>query len=53
MEMAREALEKEVDIIQIIRSNRLVHTALMKLLGDSAYRELKARSQFEHIDLPR
>ena len=53
MEKAREALEKEVDIIQIIRSNRLVHTALMKLLGDSAYRELKARSQFEHIDLPR
>ena len=49
MEMARAAISKEVDIVELIRSNRFVHLALKHLLDPTVHKQLKARSQFKKI----
>ena len=51
MDKAREALEKEVDIIKMIRSRRFVNMALKHLLNPVHRKELKSRSKYQEIDI--
>ena len=51
MEKARASLNKEVDIIKLIRSRRFVHAALKQLLDPALRKELKQKSRFEVIDI--
>ena len=50
MRKAREALEKEVDILRLIRSRRFVHMALKQLLDPTLHKELKAKSMFKDVE---
>ena len=45
MEQAHETLEKEMDVIEVIRFRRFVTLALKKTLTPELYQELKAHSQ--------
>ena len=49
LESACEALEKEVDIVKIVRSKRLMHIALKHLLLPEVYRKFKQESRFTKI----
>ena len=49
MDEALKSLEREVDVIDLIRSNRFVHIALRHLLQPVLYEELKAQSKFVDI----
>ena len=48
---ARASLEKEVDILKLIRSRRFVHLALKHLLDPQLRKEFKEKSQFKEIFL--
>ena len=50
---ARASLEKEVDVLKLIRSRRFVHLALKHLLDPPLRKEFKARSQAKEINLPK
>ena len=50
MEQARKALEKEVDVIRLIRSRRYFNLALKHLLDPEVVKELKSRSLLKEID---
>ena len=50
MNEARKALEKEVDILEMIKSRRFIHMALRHLLDPALHKELEARSKFVEID---
>ena len=50
MDQARKTLEKEVDIIEMIRSRRFVHLTLYHLLEPSVRKQLKAESQFVEVN---
>ena len=50
MEKAYEALEKEVDIIRMIKSRRFVELALKKLLDKPLRKQLRIQSQLHEID---
>ena len=49
MENACAALEKEVDIVKIIKSKRFAHMALKHLLLPEMYKKFKHKSQFTKI----
>ena len=49
MQKARESLEKEIDIIEMIRSRRFVNMALKHLLDANLFKELKEKSKFVQI----
>ena len=49
--MAREALSKEADILNILRTHRFVLMALKHLLDPALRKELKTRSKCKEIDL--
>ena len=49
MDKALAVLEKEVDIVKLIRSRRFMNIALKHLLGPTLHKELKARSKFHEI----
>ena len=49
---ARESLEKEVDVLKLIRSRRFVHLALKHLLEPPLRKEFKARSRAKEICKP-
>ena len=51
MEEAFKKLEKEIDVVKLIRSRRFVHMALRHLLDNSVRKELKAQSRFKKIDI--
>ena len=51
MELARTKLQKEIDIIKLVRSRRFVHLALKHLLDPTLHKELKSQSHFKTIDL--
>ena len=51
MQRAIEKLEKEIDVIKLIRSRRFVHLALKNLLENSVRKELKAKSQYVEIEI--
>ena len=53
MERARAALEKEVDVIQMIRTRRFVLMALKHLLDPALHKELKSQSQALELDTQR
>lgn len=48
--MAREALEKEINIISLIKSRRYFHMALRCLLSQEQRLNLKDISQFVVVD---
>ena len=50
MDEARKALEKEVNVIEMIKSRRFVNMALHHLLQPAKHKELKARSHFIEVD---
>ena len=50
MNEARKALEKEVDILEIIKSRRFFHIALRHLLKPALHEEFEARSKFFEIN---
>ena len=49
MDKARKQLEREVDIVEIVRSRRYFHMALKHLLTPSVRKDLKTRSQVSSI----
>lgn len=49
IETARQRLEQEVNIIDIIKSRRYFHMALRHLLPQSKQEELLEKSRFVHI----
>ena len=49
MDQARASLDKEVDIIKLIRSRRFVHNALKHLLDPALRKELKSQSHFKEV----
>lgn len=49
MEKARVSLQKEVDIVEMVRLKRYVHLALKHLLDTQLRKDLKARSQFYEV----
>ena len=51
MAKARTALEKEVDIVKLIKSIRLIHLALKHLLDPQLLKELKSRSKFKDVEM--
>ena len=51
MEKAREALEKEVDIVRLVRSRRFVHMALKHLLDPKTRKEMKVRCQLQAVEI--
>ena len=51
MDQARKTLEKEVDIIEMIRFRRFVRVALRYLLQPSVRKQLKAQSRFLEVNL--
>ena len=51
MEEAFRKLEKEIDVVKLIRSRRFVHMAIKHLLDNSVRKELKAKSHFKEIDI--
>ena len=51
MEHALKSLEKEVDVIKMIRSRRFVHLALRHLLDSTVRKELKAKSKCAQIGI--
>ena len=53
MERARAALEKEVDVIQMIRTRRFVLMALKHLLDPALHKEFKSQSQALQLDTQR
>ena len=44
-------LQKEVDVIKLIRSKRFVHLALKHLLDNTVRKELKAKSRFKEVKI--
>ena len=50
MNEARKALEKEVDILEMIKSRRFFHIALRHLLKPALHEEFEARSKFFEIN---
>ena len=53
MERARKSLEKEVDVIQMIRHRRFVDMALRLLLEKPVHDELKVKSKYEEVSSSR
>ena len=53
MDSARTALEKEGDVIRLIKSRRFMHLALKHLLDPALHKELKQRSKLHEVDLQR
>ena len=51
MAKARTALETEVDIVKLIKSNRFIHLALKHLLDPQLLKELKSRSKFKDVEM--
>ena len=51
MDQARAALEKEVEIIKLIRSQRFIHMALKHLLDPPLRQKLKQKSQFREVSI--
>ena len=51
MEEAREALEKELDFIRMIRSRRYIHTALKHLLDKKVRKQLKLESKYSLVGI--
>ena len=51
MDQARAALEKEVEIIKLIRSRRFIHMALKHLLDPHLRQKLKQKSQFREVTI--
>ena len=49
MEEARTTLEKELDFIRIIRSQRYIHSALKHLLDTKVRKQLKLESQYSLV----
>ena len=49
MEQARNQLAKEVNIIDIVQSRRLIEQALNLLLSKEKYHELKKDTQYSFI----
>ena len=49
MDKARKALEQEVDIIKMIRSNRFMELALRHLLKPAVHKALKEKSNFAEV----
>ena len=49
MKNARLALEKEIDIVQMIRSRRFVHAAIKHIIEPEVLKELKLRSKFKEV----
>ena len=50
IERARKALEKEMDIIELLKSRRFYHYAFEKLLTPEQYQEMKERSEYEILE---
>ena len=50
IEKARKILEKEVNIVDIVKSRRYFNEALIHLLSKEKRRELIARSQFTEVN---
>ena len=50
IEQARASLEKQVDILSMIKSRRYVHLALKHLIEPTVRKELKMRSQIQDVD---
>ena len=48
--MALEAMDKEIDIVEFIKSSRFVKMSLKKLLSERVRMELKQRSRYQFID---
>ena len=51
MDKARAALEKEVEIIKLIRSRRFIHMALKHLLDPPLRKKLKQKSKFREVSI--
>lgn len=51
LELARQALCKEVDLVEMVRSQRILHAALSILLKDTILDELKEKNKFKVISL--
>ena len=51
LDKARAALDKEMNVIKLIRSSRYFHLALKHLLDPQVRKELKKESQFREIDV--
>ena len=51
MKNARLALEKEIDIVQMIRSRRFVHAAVKHIIEPEVLKELKLRGKFEEVTI--
>ena len=51
MKNARLALEKEIDIVQMIRSRRFVHAAIKHLIEPGVLKELKLKSKFKEVTI--
>ena len=45
MEQARKTLEKELDVIDLVKSKRYLHLALRHLLDPVVRKQLKIKSQ--------
>ena len=50
LEKAREVLEKEIDLIRLIRSRRYIHLGLKHLLDAPLRKELKEKSKYKDVD---
>ena len=48
---AREELEKEMNVIKLIRSRRFFHMALKHLLDPLIHKKLKEKSQYKEIEI--
>ena len=51
MDRAVSRLEKEVDIVKMIRSRRFLHLALERLFDKQTLQELRALSKFELVEV--
>ena len=45
-----DAMDKEIDIVELIKSRRFFKIAIKKLFSDSARMEIKQKSRYECID---
>ena len=51
MDRAVSRLEKEVDIVEMIRSRRFLHLALERLFDKQTLQELRTLSKFELVEV--
>ena len=51
MDRAVSRLEKEVDIVEMIRSRRFLHLALERLFDKQTLQELRTLSKFELVEI--